>query len=391
MKQFFQKIVNKQSTTLLNDLYTPPEREKGENRTRFYTPLEPNIRQQADILYLPNDDGFRYALVVVDVSDRRIASEPLKSLKSDEVLEGFNSIYDSKRLGLPQVITFDGGSEFKGTVPDFFKDKGIGVKINTTYRHKQNCFVETANKHIGSMIHKYQTNNEMITGIHVRDWVKALPVVLEVLNETFADKKKKENDKELQKPEPKGVSGKIMQTELDKFYQKVAGDKSVGTVTKDFSRAKGKSADALPVGTNVRVKLEQPIDNVTKKKLHGNFRSSDVKWELKPSQVERVVLNPNQPPLYQVSNHQHAIYSKAELQPVKEGEELDTSIVPKGSETGMVEKIIDKRTQKRQIQYLVKWRWYPVSEATWENRSTLLKDGGKDMKIFIENYEKKKN
>ncbi len=48
-----------------------------------------------------------------------------------------------------------------------------------------------------------------------------------------------------------------------------------------------------------------------------------------------------------------------------------------------VEKIIGKRKYKNKIKYLVKWKGYPESEATWEPASNLKKAHSK-----VEQYEK---
>ena len=36
-----------------------------------------------------------------------------------------------------------------------------------------------------------------------------------------------------------------------------------------------------------------------------------------------------------------------------------------------VEKILDKRTYYGKIQYLIKWKGYPISESSWEPKSNL--------------------
>jgi hypothetical protein len=43
----------------------------------------------------------------------------------------------------------------------------------------------------------------------------------------------------------------------------------------------------------------------------------------------------------------------------------------KGEEEYEVEDILDHRGGKRRRQYLVKWKGYPLSDATWEPKSSL--------------------
>ena len=44
--------------------------------------------QQADLLFLPDDQGLKYALVVVDCASRLADAEPLKSKNPDTIVNG---------------------------------------------------------------------------------------------------------------------------------------------------------------------------------------------------------------------------------------------------------------------------------------------------------------
>ena len=54
--------------------------------------------------------------------------------------------------------------------------------------------------------------------------------------------------------------------------------------------------------TQVRVKLDNPLNVVDKKALSGRFRAGDVKWNPEIRTVKKVVLLPNMPPLYFLNN-----------------------------------------------------------------------------------------
>ena len=41
-------------------------------------------------------------------------------------------------------------------------------------------------------------------------------------------------------------------------------------------------------------------------------------------------------------------------------------VMIEGHEEFEVEKILDKRTHRRQVEYLVKWTGHPACDATWE-------------------------
>ncbi|OUM70107.1 hypothetical protein PIROE2DRAFT_37586, partial [Piromyces sp. E2] len=48
----------------------------------------------------------------------------------------------------------------------------------------------------------------------------------------------------------------------------------------------------------------------------------------------------------------------------------------------VVEKILDKRKHYGKIQYLIKWKSYPLSEASWEPKSNL------NCPEFLKKFEK---
>lgn len=52
-----------------------------------------------------------------------------------------------------------------------------------------------------------------------------------------------------------------------------------------------------------------------------------------------------------------------------------------------IEAILDKRTRKGRVEYLVKWEGYGDDDNTWETRQHMVEDG---MKAFITKYEKAK-
>ena len=53
----------------------------------------------------------------------------------------------------------------------------------------------------------------------------------------------------------------------------------------------------------------------------------------------------------------------------------------------VVERILDRRVFRRKVQFLIQWLGYPVSEATWQNKSDLLADSGPEVKDMINSYE----
>jgi len=118
----FIKNEVKNKKTELNSLYKRP---KQEDILPKFQILQEAIIQQADILYITEDDGYKFILVIVDVYNKKLDCEPIKSLSQDnnEVFEGIKKIYERKNIKYPQFLSFDSGNEFKGSnLIDFLKE-----------------------------------------------------------------------------------------------------------------------------------------------------------------------------------------------------------------------------------------------------------------------------
>ena len=123
-----EEALNKK--TELNSLYKRPAQE--EIMPKFQI-LKSNIFHQADILYLPEDNLFKYLLVIVDVYDKKIDAIPIKSLKQEdnEVYEGIKKIYSNGILKYPKFLSFDQGNEFKSSnLTDYLKNHRVNVRYS---------------------------------------------------------------------------------------------------------------------------------------------------------------------------------------------------------------------------------------------------------------------
>ena len=150
---FIHKLKNKENNENINLLKIPRREVYAPKITQNIT--TPNIIHQADLLFLPMDNKFKYALVVVDVYNKKCDAEPIMNKTSASVVKGFIKIYKRKILELPHVIQFDNGSEFKGDVKLHFQKETIKIKYGLTNRHRQNASVEAKNRLLGSIIMKY--------------------------------------------------------------------------------------------------------------------------------------------------------------------------------------------------------------------------------------------
>lgn len=278
-----KKALNNQQ---LHNLYKTPIKDKGPNMPTFQV-LKPNTVHQADLLFLPNDEGYKYLLVVVDGFNKKIDAEPLKHKKAQDVKTAFEKIYNRNILDLPKRMEVDDGKEFKGIVKTYFENNDVFVRVAKPQRHRQQALVERKNQDIGESLFKKMTAEELLTGDINREWVKQMPIVIDSIN-TQA-KKIKDNA--------------------------------------EFAHCKDDSCNLLERGQRVRVILEAPRD-ITGNKLHGKFRKSDTRWNPTVREIKEVLLKPGFPPLYLLNGHvgDHEVepigYTKNQLQIIPENEQL---------------------------------------------------------------------
>ena len=301
----------------------------------FYQP--PSYQSyQADLLYLPEDEGNKYALVVTDVGSRLTDVEPLKEKSSKAVKVAFEKIFKRKILPIPEsMITLDQGTEFKGEVKKYFEDNNITVRYAQPGRSRQLGMVENKNGIIGKALLMRQAAEEILNKETSKGWIKNLPKVLQSMNKKL--KRTYDPEKDINLPH----------------------------------RGIGDELNLLTEGTKVRVLLDKPIDLVDSKRLHGKFRAADIRYNPEPTEITFVELLPGQPPLYCVKNPTGVMFTKEQLQVASDNENLPPDTV---KDKFIVEKIIGKKKIKNRINYLVKWKGYDKKHNEYLPRTQLLKE-----------------
>jgi hypothetical protein len=335
---------------LLDNLYKIPKKDKGGDMPHIEV-TEPNYCHQADLLFLPNDDGYRYSLVVVDCDTGKTDAVALKEKSAKAVLDGFKTIYKRGILKFPQRLEVDPGGEFKGVVKTYFNDGGAFVRYGLPGRHRMQALVERRNRTIGTDLLKRQTAQELLTGEPSVEWIEDLPGEIKKINKHLPEKKE--------------------------YPDEPTGSK--------------KSFDFLPVGTKVRVMLDEPRDVTSGKRLSGGFRGGDIRWNPKPRVIRQLNLSPGQPPTYLLDGShgtekvENVAYTRNQLQVIPENEQLPpTSVIRGKPQHYIVEKIIGMKKIRGKIFYRVKWKGFPEDESTLEPRSRLIEDVPK----VVEAYDK---
>ncbi len=86
------------------------------------------------------------------------------------------------------------------------------------------------------------------------------------------------------------------------------------------------SNDILPLHEHVRAVLDYPISASNNKRIGQNFRSGDIRWIDKDRTIEKIILNPDQPVMYQLNGtgkdgiDNNVAYTKQQLQVIKKDE-----------------------------------------------------------------------
>lgn len=351
IREFVAHLSDKRKSaknTELNQLYKKPVPEKTEQMPITQV-FNKNVYHQADILYMPKDNGFKYALVVVDLYDGTLDAEPLKVRDNATIIKTFQIIYSRKYLNYPIIITLDQGTEFKGNTKQFFNKKKTNVKYALTGRHRQLATVERANQKIATVLFKRMANQELITGTQDKQWVKDLPVLIEVLNE----QKKKPINKEI----------------------------SEDPIADEFT------GNLYKIGQKVRMLLDFPINNVDNKRLNGTFRSSDIRWSPKVYKITEVLLKPGFPPMYLTDANDNVARTKNQLSKVEGNEkEPDAKFLRGNPEYYIIQEILEKRVKNRKTEYKVRWKGFKKDDATWVSGKEL--DRTKDLKELKRKFNK---
>ena len=258
----------------LESLYKQPKKEIKDEEPHFSIYTE-HYAQQADLLYLPSDNGFKYALVVVDDHSKKCDAVPLRSKTTDVVLKAIIKIYNRGILKYPKVLEIDSGSEFKGSFKLHFIEKGIKVHVGLVGRHRTQALVEKKNQYIGSIIHQIQAQAELHSGKTNRKWVSLLPDIISEINKSL--------------PTPKT------------------------TQANDFPIISKSNKNLLGIGDSVRLLLDHPEEIGGKRLIGDKFRSSDIRWTRHVYKIRETILKPDAPPLY-LTNKDNVARTRGQLQ-----------------------------------------------------------------------------
>ena len=113
-------LENKNDNSLLNNLTKIPPKEPRDvmphtSASKIFA------TEQIDTLYMPNDHGYKYILVVVDIATRKMDAEPMKQRDNNSIIKALTEMFKRKIIKKPLRMEVDDGTEFKGEFEKHYK------------------------------------------------------------------------------------------------------------------------------------------------------------------------------------------------------------------------------------------------------------------------------
>lgn len=286
----------------------------------------------------------KYLVVVVDIYSNKFDIEPIKNKDALTVLNALKTIWKRGKYVKEPEYTFitDDGAEFKGPVTKFLYDESIFHKISLPNRHSQTANVESLNRQLGELLNGYMNTKELETGKVYKEWTDVI---------------------------------KPLRTELNKARVTF---KSKNPYTYDYKTVDNVKEPKYQVGDVVYRASDYPLNALGHKQPTNNFRQGDYRWHMVPVKIVKVLdmNDENVPFRYMLEGIDRASFTESQLMKAPE-KEKDTKYV--------VKSIFGKRKNKNDTEYLVWWKGYKKSEATYESEKNLIKDG---LQSMIDDYEK---
>ena len=275
-----------------------PARPRGVIASVDGSDTPPYATQQCDIVFLPHDSQpsgvYKYAFVVADIGSRRVDARPLQDKTAAGCLRALRAIWEGDWLRAPPEhgkLECDDGREFSGCFAAYLREKKIQQRFGVPGRHSQQSLAENANKIIGRAVMILQAGRDLARPDAPPDtrWIEDLPDIVAEINARWAKNKAR----------------------IDKARA-------------DRPRVSSGGESLLPVGTEVRVRLDRPVSIqgavVKAGSTTSGFRAGDHRWSIDVYAVVDNVLKPGESARYIVKNtrtgkvEQRASYTRQQLQ-----------------------------------------------------------------------------
>ena len=94
------------------NLKTVPRKSRDMNH--FLPIIEPRSEYQMDLMFMSNDGGYCYILILCDISTTFGYGLPTKTKQPSEILECFKIFENKIKFKKDTIFTTDNGGEFRG-------------------------------------------------------------------------------------------------------------------------------------------------------------------------------------------------------------------------------------------------------------------------------------
>ena len=288
-----------------------------------------NTEYQIDLMFMPSYNSYKYVFVMCDINNTTVYTIPLLTKKAEEVLKAFQELETKLKYKNGCIFVSDSGTEYKGVFLTYLKQRGYFKKNIEIGNHRQLCFVDNAILYLTKEIYKTdKTDND--------NWVERLQTCTNAVNESrkknFTKNKKKKKD-----------------VKLFKY-----------------------SSALIDTDTLVHIILPKP---------KGGFRAQDKRFSDTVYKVENIIIKELNIPMYKIKGISEKLFYKDELLIARNQEENDEL----EEDEFIVEMLLDKKTIKGKVCYLVKWDGFTNDDNTWEPRKELYKNPL--LKRMIDKYE----
>ena len=162
-------------------IYLPRPKYIPRPTASFKEYLDLNDQHQADLIYLPHDNGYKYALTIVDVATRYKCAIPLKTKSAKSTREGFEKAYSGSVLKQPKKLLVDRGKEFLGGLDKYLSNTQI-IQAN---QKGLVSIVERFNRTLAEEIFLKQYKEELNADTRYNKWVEMLPTMLQKFNSQY--------------------------------------------------------------------------------------------------------------------------------------------------------------------------------------------------------------
>ena len=298
--------------------------------------------------------------IVIDVFSRKAFVDIVSSKKPEDIKKSFEKLL-KEMPKTPKMLLTDNGGEFKNeTLRKFFEKKSINRIFTIPGNPQSNGIVERLNRTVKLMLNKSSLSR---AGNVSEDDIKQM---VENYNNTEHSSTGFSPNEAL-KPEN---------------HDKVVNN------TKKSSKFNLDVKDDLQVGDYVRLRLEK-----------DKIKKSAVNWTEELFQISSINIprtkekarDPSRPIRYKVkprgdnTKPLKGFFHRDDLQKVDEVENEDKAVVKYE-----VEKILNYKKLRNKKLIYVKWKDYPMDEATWEPLQTIKNDiGEEEMKKLVDDYNER--